>query len=425
MSTSASARLREVGPEGAVGLVVAVFGLLEVARSDTALPGFGPELAVLALVTAAAVALSRRAPAAALALVWLIGTWQLLAGLPPLLVQLALALVFYGGARWGRTPTVLISGASVPLGILIGFLALYGGRYVPAIGDRLGVLLDPLAGVLDALRLGVLGLGFLLLGAPWLAGLAVRYQTRARASRAAQLAAEEREAQTAEIARLRSEQARLAADVHDVVGHSLAVVLAQAESGQYLPDDDPARLKQTLATIATSARSSLQDVRAVLAPADATGATAYRSRSLEELLEGARRSGQQVVATESGRPQPLPPELAQVAYRVLQEMLTNAIRHGRRDTPVVVDRAWGEELRIQVVNEVVGTTSPAEQDGATQDGATQDGATQDGAREHGAREHGGRGLPGMRDRLTSVGGRLHVVVAPTSFTATAWLPVRR
>jgi signal transduction histidine kinase len=239
-----------------------------------------------------------------------------------------------------------------------------------------------------------------------------RYQTRARASRAAQLAAEEREAQAAEIARLRSEQARLAADVHDVVGHSLAVVLAQAESGQYLPADDPARLKETLAIIATSARTSLQDVRAVLAPPDASGATAYRSRSLDDLLEGARRSGQEVRATESGRPRPLPPELEQVAYRVLQEMLTNAIRHGRRDTPVVVDRTWAEELRIRVVNEVVDEVAGVAAGPAP-------------AAPDGAPEHGGRGLPGMRDRLRSVGGRLEVVAEPTSFTATAWLPVRR
>lgn len=415
MSTSAAARLRDVGPDAALGLVVAVLGLLQVARATTTSPEEDLRLAVVVLGTAAAVSLIRRAPGAALGLVWLTAAGQVLADLPPLLVQLSLAAVFYGGARWGRTPTVLLSGASIPLGLLAGLLVVYSGRYDLVVDDGLGLLLDPLRVALNTLQLGLVGLGFLLLGAPWLTGLAVRYQARARASRASQLAAEAREAQTAEIARLRGEQARLAADVHDVVGHSLAVVLAQAESGQYLPDDDPARLKATLATIATSARASLQDVRAVLTPADPAGAVAYRPRSLDELLEGARRSGLEVLATESGRPRPLPPELAQVAYRVLQEMLTNAIRHGRRDVPVVVDLAWSDELRIHVVNEVngvaPGTAVPAAHDGAPVLGAPE--------------ERGGRGLPGMRDRLTSVGGRLDVTAGPASFIATAWMPVRR
>lgn len=409
MSGAAAGRLRAVGPDVAVGLVVAVGGLATV-RAPGAPPGTGVRPAVVVLATAAAAALCRRAPGAALAVVWLTCLAQVVLDLPPVPAQLSLALVAHACARWGRTTTVVLSAASIPVGLLLGFALLTSGRYDPVADGALGRLLAPLAGLLEVLRLGPLGLGVLVLAAPWLGGLAVRYQARARASRASQLAAEAREVQAAEVAALRGEQARLAADVHDVVGHSLAVILAQAESGQYLPDDDPARLKQTLAVIATSARSSLQDVRAVLAPAGADG-TPYRSASLDDLVEGARRSGQEVLATGSGAPRPLPPELAEVAHRVLQEMLTNALRHGRRDTPVVVDRTWDEELRIQVVNEVAGATTGA--------AAT---SAQDGPRGRGP---GGRGLPGMHDRLASVGGRLDVDAGPTTFTATAWLPVRR
>ena len=125
--------------------------------------------------------------------------------------------------------------------------------------------------------------GFAVLAVPWLAGLALRFQVRAVESQVSQVAAEEDAAraqreteQAREIAGLREEQARLARDVHDVVGHSLAVILAQAESAQYLPDDDPAALKKTMATIATSARSSLQDVRHVLAGPHADAAAAHR-----------------------------------------------------------------------------------------------------------------------------------------------------
>jgi signal transduction histidine kinase len=84
---------------------------------------------------------------------------------------------------------------------------------------------------------------------------------------------------------------------------------------------------------------------------------------------------------------------------VLQEMLTNAIKHGRRDSPVIVERHWDGELRIEVRN-VIGTTQPG----------------------------AGQGVEGMRRRLEAVGGRLDVrrrdeAHGPT-FTATAWVPVR-
>ena len=104
-----------------------------------------------------------------------------------------------------------------------------------------------------------------------------------------------------------------------------------------------------------------------------------------------------VVDAQTGRPQPLPPELAQVAYRVLQEMVTNGLRHGRRDAPVQVDRIWDDGLCLRVAN---GT---------------------DGA----APSPGGRGLVGMRHRLASVGGRLDVEPGPHRFAVTARLPVRR
>ena len=134
--------------------------------------------------------------------------------------------------------------------------------------------------------------GFVTLAVPWLAGLALRFRTRASESRVSQVAAEaqagraqQETEQAREIARLREEQSRLARDVHDVVGHSLAVILAQAESAQFLPDDDPAALKQTMATIATSARSSLQDVR------DRPVVPAGARRAPHRRLRAARRGG--------------------------------------------------------------------------------------------------------------------------------------
>jgi signal transduction histidine kinase len=203
--------------------------------------------------------------------------------------------------------------------------------------------------------------------------------------------------------------------VHDVVGHSLAVILAQAESAQFLDDADVAGLKRTMANIATSARSSLDDVRQVLAPSDTTP-TSHRV-DLDTLLEGVRASGHEVESRLVGTPQPMPPELEVVAFRVLQEMLTNAIRHGRRDLPVTVERHWDGDLRIEVQNAVLESPDLDRQglDGQGLDGQGLDGQGLDG-----------QGLDGMRRRLDAVGGRLDVRRRsdPPTFTTTAWVPVR-
>jgi len=181
--------------------------------------------------------------------------------------------------------------------------------------------------------------------------------------------------------------------VHDVVGHSLAVILAQAESAQYLPDEDRAALKATLATVADSARTSLRDIRQVLAATrDEVGAD-----GLERLLEGVRSGGREVLSTQAGSPVALDAERAEIAYRVLQEMLTNAIRHGRRDSAIVVRRDWsGDQLVIEVRNGV----------GAAAETAITP----------------GQGLTGMAERLRAVDGRLAFVRRGEVFATTATIP---
>jgi signal transduction histidine kinase len=375
-------------------LAVAGVGLVDAVRTSqlTFGDGYGSGLGWVVVATALAVSTWRRLPALGVGLAWLTCALQVVLYLPPMATQASLALVAFGAARWGRTATVVVSGLSLPAGVLTALLLLRDG-WTPASGGSFREVLAPVTTQSTTIQLGVVGLGAVALAAPWLTGLAVRFAARARASQVGQRAAEVRERESAEVARLRGEQARLAADVHDVVGHSLAVILAQAESGQYLPDDDPARLKRTLAVIATSARSSLRDVRTVLAATHEDP----QPTDLDDLVDGVRRSGREVVDTQTGRPQPLPPDLAPVAYRVLQEMVTNALRHGRRDAPVLVDRTWDDDLRIRVENEV-GEVEPAP---------------------------GGRGLAGMRERLDAVGGQLEVDDGPGRFVVTARVPVRR
>ncbi len=406
MTAGAAQGLRAWGPELGVGATVLVVGAAESATT-TLFVGSRSDLLVVACVTAVAVTLCRRLPSVGLALAWLLTGMHLVYGVPPMFIEISLVAVMFGTARWGRATTVVAGGLSIPLVVVAGVLTLVGQGYdtfsVSPVGQRISDLYY--ASSTGGLATGLAAVGTVLT-APWLAGLTVRYASRARDSQASQERAEEQAAaafeqteQAREIARLRDEQARLARDVHDVVGHSLAVILAQAESAQYLSDEDPARLKQTMATIASSARSSLQDVRQVLSAPDSPAAT----RPLDTLVDGVRAGGHEVVVREIGTARPLPPELEVTAYRVLQEMLTNAVRHGRRDEPVFVERHWPEdslsdELRVEVRNAV---------------------ASASGER--------GSGLDGMRHRLEAVGGRLDVrrreEEHATTFTVTAWLPL--
>lgn len=411
---------REWLPDVGVGLLVLVLGLIEALNLDLTwyMEDPRPGLVLVVIGVATAAGLARRLPAAALTLVWGVCLMQVLTGTELLMTELAIAVVAFGTARWGRGGTVWLSALSIPLAAVITVYWIDSGVFYAAL-DTAGfrVLAEQTSLFGDRWQVTAAITGMAVLGVPWLAGLALRFSARAQQSRASQVVAEAERDQAEEIAQLREDQARLARDVHDVVGHSLAVILAQAESAQYLEEADPRRLKQTMENIATSARSSLDDVRQVLSSTASNAASRptphARNADLDSLVDGVRASGHEVVTTEVGAPQPMPPELEVVAFRVLQEMLTNAIKHGRRDRPVLVERHWEGDLRIEVQNTIDTTTDETRPLAA-------------GAPSGEPPPPGGQGVEGMRRRLEAVGGRLDVRrrTDPPTFTATAWVPVR-
>ncbi|WP_369637539.1 sensor histidine kinase [Nocardia sp. JMUB6875] len=373
--------------DAALGLAVLLIGLTEALISirHNAFPQRGSVFPVVVL-TAAAVGCARWRPAVALALMWLCYGYQVILGAPVLMVEVALAAVVFVAARRGGPVTMTAAAFSVPV---LAVLAYEGLRAFTAV------------------------LILALFGVCWTAGLALRlFAERAETSLTSQRAAEAEAArahresdQAREIARLREEQAQLARDVHDVVGHSLAVILAQSEAAQFVADSETATLRDSMANIAKLARSSLQDVRQVLT---ATAPAQTRPGELHDLIEGVRDSGHPITLEESGAARTLAPDLATVAYRVLQEMLTNAIRHGDRDTPITVELHWADDLLIRTVNNAAAETANP--------------------------DHIGRGLDGMRRRLESVGGRLDIEDhrdehaeghATGTFTVAARVPLRR
>jgi signal transduction histidine kinase len=400
---------------------VAGIGIWEMARTPPWISQSAPDTLTVVLLLACGVGLYRRAPGTALLLSWLSGMVLLITSVDLLLVHLTAAVVAFGTARYGSALVVWLGGLSVPFAALLA-VVVGEGRGLARFDLSVFFRLQPYGpGINSMLLLGTMAITILSL--PWLIGLVLRLRQRAQRSREAgeaaqerQLAAEEARAEAEaerthaeEIARLREDQASLARDVHDVVGHSLAVILAQAESAQFLPENDTARIQRTMANIATSARQSLRDVRQVLSVmADPDGSSRLPSGSPDSLLDDVRAAGSELHEEVTGTPRPLPAEQETVAFRVLQEMLTNALKHGRRGAPVHVERAWEDTaLRIRVRNSV-----PPRPPGD-------------------APEHsGGMGLNGMRGRLASVGGQLRVTRTPEEqpglgeqYTATAWIPL--
>jgi signal transduction histidine kinase len=384
-----------------LALAVGTFGIWQALRSGSG--DVDIQIFVAGLMAIAA-GMHRLQPGIALALVWLACAYQVGFGAPLALVQLAVIFVSYGTARHGKPVTAWLSGLSIPVGAVIA-LAYVNAAHGAGAFDSVGLALSP-SGTPNPTT--ALLFAFIVLAAPWALGLVLRITEQTRQARDERERAEVEAARAQEIAQLREEQTRVARDVHDIVGHSLAVILAQADSAQYMGDSDVSRIRAALANISASARQSLGDVRQVLSTTrDGNGGGSTRAAGgLDGLIDGVRSAGYDVRTKLIGSRRSLPPELDAVAFRVLQEMLTNAIKHGSRtDKPdIVVVRDWGEhDLRIEVSNPI--------------------------AREPQHATDGGIGLIGMQRRLESVGGRLRTAASRASqdvsvFTATAWVPIR-
>jgi signal transduction histidine kinase len=217
----------------------------------------------------------------------------------------------------------------------------------------------------------------------WAAAMA--FAIAAGAATGFALAARQRSeaAARAEIARraVSEERLAMAQDVHDGVGHSLAVIAMQAGVAAHVLERDPARARELLATVVATSREALDGLRADLdrlrTPADsAARRPAPGLADLPVLLDRMRDGGLQLSVSLPGAAA-VPPDVGAAAYRIVQESLTNVLRHAgtsEASVRVSVDGA----VRVEVADRGSGP---------------------------GAAE-GGSGIAGMRRRAESVGGRL-------------------
>lgn len=342
---------------------------------------------LVAGVLGLAIALSRLTPASALALLAISGAGQLVLGIEVPSDIAAVAVVTFNCGRRGRASTIWAACAYLASAYALGGLyAVNTGTHVTDAISSQGT------SAVDALLLALLGTAGPL-AVPVMLGLTLRMRARAQENRERQLRAEADrhvaqafQAKAEEIARVESERSALARDVHDVVGHSLAVILAQAESGLILEAGEPSVVRQVLRTIANSARASLEDVRAVLQPDRTVAAT-----SLDALVAGVPPTIE-VTDLVLGTPRELAPEISVVASRTLQEMLTNALKHSC-EARMEVTRDWSDGLRIRVSNSAEDTVRGS-----------------------------GLGLVGMRRRVEDLGGTVTVDDLGTRFTVEAYVP---
>ncbi|MEU2774950.1 sensor histidine kinase [Streptomyces sp. NPDC007162] len=202
-----------------------------------------------------------------------------------------------------------------------------------------------------------------------------------------------------------AERLRIARELHDGIAHAMSVISVQAGFGRLVLDDRPQDARGALEAIETTGRETLVELRRMLGvlrdgthDADDTGlAPAPKLADLNRLAERTRRSGLRIDLAVTGHTRPLPVGVEAAAYRIVQEALTNVVKHADASTAHVTVAYGPGELTLTVIDD--GATRPAP-------------------------GHTGRGLTGMRERLALYGGTLQTGPAATGgFRVRAGIPL--
>ena len=328
---------------------------------------------------------------------WLGYVWLVVAALPLLVrrrfplsvfvVSAALTFTYYGSGYPGGPVIVLPAVALFALARLRGPIIASGAGAGLLVALYVTYLLSAAEWVPDFRAVVFIA------GVAAVIGIATAVRNRAAATRAAKERAAEHEHRLAEQERL-----RIAREVHDVVAHSLAMINVQAGVAAHVADRKPEQAKQALTDIKDASASALADLRSTLAAVRGTSdrAPAPGLAQVSELIEHAEAAGLNVRL--HGRPAELPAAVDGAAYRILQESLTNVVRHANQANTVEVHlRVRGGTLELLVRDDGTGVGIP----------------------------RSGNGLRGMRERAEVLGGSLHAgPVEGNGFEVRAELPLQ-
>lgn len=357
------------------------------------------DLGIAAVATAVGmggvVAIRRLSPALSLALAWVVAVGQVLVGAGPLPADLAVLPVLFACAAYGTPRVRWAAFASSIAGAVLATAAEMFPHVLAVLA--FGQVVDLQFGGASLPRSLLVGAGLLVLTATafllaWTAGILYRTWLQARANRVAAALAERDLA-------AEQERTRIARDMHDVVAHSLAVVIAQADGARYLRDRDPGAVDGALTTIAATARDALADVRVLLAQLRhaQTPGPQPTIEDLDRLVAQLEAAGLRVRRHTTGEPLPLATAQQLAVYRIVQESLTNALRHGDTSQEVVLHVGWGPHgLDLDVTSALVGAS--------------------------GRPNETGHGIAGMTERAALVGGHLSARAEDGRFVVRAWLP---
>lgn len=349
--------------------------IVEIASGDRALS------AVLGVVLPLSLAWRRRAPLAVLAIALATSVaanflWVLDAG-----VVLAVALVVAAYSAGAHTVAARARIAVVGVGALIAINAAINGF---ALGNVVFIAM--------------------ILGGAWLAGRAMHYHREREQLLKTLLIDLERERDTKARAAVAAERIRIARELHDIVAHAISVIVLQARGARRSLTSHPSETRGALDTIEVTGGQALTEMRRLLGllrtgDEEIALAPLPSLRFIEPLVTRAREAGVPVEVTVEGEPIELPPGIDLTAYRIVQEALTNTLKHAGSATVRVVIRYRKDDLELEVADTGI---RAARGDGE------------------------GHGLVGMRERVSIYGGRLETDRrAGGGFTVRARLPLDR
>ena len=381
---------QRLGLAGALTMLVCVAAIALVIIQ----PGHarGPKLELAVLMCIPAISFGRRWPLPVLGLASAAAAAQMATGTASLLVSLVLGVAGYTVAA--NVPRRLSIRAVLAAAAIFGAALLYAG-----------MTNEP-----SSLAAGAV-LGFVPLAAGWFIGDSVAARRRYVAGLAEQ--AERERAAEAERARqdVREERVRIARELHDVVAHTLAVITVQAGVGRRLMAKRPEEAGAALESIEMVGRTAQDELRVVLGllreedAGAAALAPAPRLVDLKELVDTVRASGTPVELRTSGTDRQLSPALELTLYRVVQEALTNVVRHAPRARATVDLTVSAAQVRLEVADDGGSARRTA------------------GDQERPDIPGTGHGIVGMRERIGAFGGWLVAEPLACGFRVLAEVPI--
>jgi signal transduction histidine kinase len=330
----------------------------------------------------------------------------------PLTVGLVtgLATAAYGFARY---PDLAMP---IAIGGVVGMysVAAWGGRRAAVVSGWVAVVVVVIVMTLPRADADVVDAAFvsLALAGAWVLGDRARVQ-RALAAELTERAARLERERAAEARRaVAEERTRIARELHDVVAHHVSMMVVQAEAGPVAVERDPARAAGAFEAIAATGRQALVEMRRLLGVLRGDGEPAPSLApqpglaQVPSLVEQVGRAGLEVELVVEGEQTALPAGVDLSAYRIVQEALTNAVKHGGPGRAVVLVRYGEHDLQLRVWDE----GRPEAGNGSPLQGRPQTAP--------------GRGLLGMRERIRLFGGELRAGPEPDGgFTVTARIPI--